>query len=119
MRKRDDTVRTEAAIVFPLLPGKREALEQFVAELQKRNEEHRKLHATVEHESWFLQPTPKGDVVIVYLVSPDSTEVFAELAVSRQPFAIWFREQVLELSGLDFTILPPFSLPSRILHWER
>ena len=115
----DDSARAEAAIVFPLLPGKREALEQFVTTLVARNTEHRELHASVQHESWFLQPTPQGDVVIVYLMSPDPTEVFAELAVSRLPFAVWFRDQVLELSGMDLTLLPPFSLPCRILHWER
>ncbi len=66
-----------------------------------------------------MQPTPQGDLVIVYLESPDPMEVFAELAVSKGAFEVWFRAQVLELSGMDLTMLPPFSLPTRILHRMR
>jgi len=110
----------ETAIVFPLLPGKRLALAQFVETLQgARRQEHDKTHAGVCHESWFLQPTNQGDVVIVYLQSPDPTEVFAELAVSQEAFAVWFREQVMELSGMDLTLFPPFNLPQRVLHRVR
>lgn len=112
--------KMEAAIVFPLLPGKRHALAQFVSEL---NGEHRaahdRSHSMVSRESWFMQPTPQGDLVIVYLESPDPTEVFAELAVSRNAFEVWFRAQVLNLTGMDLTMLPPFCLPTRILHCVR
>ncbi len=112
--------KTEATIVFPLLPGKRLALEQFVRELvEERREAHDRSHRTVLSESWFLQPTPQGDLVIVYLEAGDPTEVFAELAVSQEPFEVWFRAQVMALSGMDLTMLPPFCLPTRILHRTR
>jgi hypothetical protein len=110
----------EAAIVFPLLPGKRIALEQFIRELTgEHHAAHDRSHSMVTRESWFMQPTPQGDLVIVYLESPDPMEVFAELAVSKGAFEVWFRAQVLELSGMDLTMLPPFSLPTRILHRMR
>ncbi len=111
---------TEAAIVFPLLPGKRLVLERFIRELtEEHRTAHDRSHRTVTSESWFLQPTAQGDLVIVYLKTPDPTEVFAELAVSQEPFEVWFRAQVLELTGMDLTMLPPFCLPTRILHRER
>lgn len=66
-----------------------------------------------------MQPTPQADLVIVYLESPDPMEVFAELAVSKGAFEVWFRAQVLELTGMDLTMLPPFCLPTRILHRMR
>ena len=66
-----------------------------------------------------MQPTPQGDLVIVYLEAPDPTEVFAELAVSTGAFEVWFRAQVRELTGMDLTMLPPFCLPTRILHRVR
>ncbi len=112
--------KMEAAIVFPLLPGKRLALEQFVRELTgERRADHDLFHILVARESWFLQPTPQGDLVIVYLESPDPAEVFAELAVSQNAFEVWFRAQVLDLTGMDLTMLPPFCLPTRILHRVR
>ncbi len=116
----EPTETTEAAIVFPLLAGKRERLMVFLAELNGvRRSEHRETHATVQWESWFLQPTPQGDLVIVYLEAPDPMEVFVDLAVSATPFALWFRQNVLELTGVDLALLPPFALPTRLLHWRR
>ena len=110
----------EAAIVFPLLPGKRHALAQFVSELNGEHcAAHDRSHSMVSRESWFMQPTPQGDLVIVYLESPDPTEVFAELAVSRNAFEVWFRAQVLDLTGMDLAMLPPFCVPTRILHRVR
>ena len=111
---------TEAAIVFPLLPGKREMLTAFIAELSGAlRDAHQENHASVQWESWFFQPTPQGDLVIVYLQAQDPMEVFVDLAVSQTPFAVWFRRQALELTGIDLALLPPFSLPQRLLHWQR
>ena len=57
-----------------------------------------------------MQPTPAADLVIVYLESPDPTEVFAELAVSKGEFEVWFRAQVLELRNRQTIIAPQFRL---------
>ena len=110
---------TESAITFPLLPGKRQALAEFIAQLEEKQTEHDSTHANVTHESWFLQETPRGDVVIVYLKAADTIDVFAKMAVSKAPFANWFREQVRDLTGVDLVLLPPFSLPERVFHRGR
>ena len=107
----------ESAIVFPLRSGKRLDLAKFVKTLsEERAEEHAQTHKSIVSESWFLQPTPQGDLVVVYLRAPDPMEVFVDLAVSEEPFAVWFRDQVLELSGMDLNMLPPFNLSQRIFH---
>lgn len=107
----------ECAIVFPLLPGKQPAFEAFVRKLTEEcRSAHDQSHRTVTHESWFLQSTPQGDLVIVYLVSPDPREVFAELAISEGKFETWFRSQVLDLTGQNLALLPPFCPPTRMLH---
>ena len=110
----------EAAIVFPLLPRKNLAMAQFLHELtEKHRYSHDRSHHMVLRESWFLQATLRGDLVIVYLEAPDPMEVFAELSVSKGEFEVWFRSQVLDLTGMDLTMLPPFCLPVRILHRVR
>ena len=120
VRKKTAMTTMEAAIVFPLLPGKRLALAEFISELTgARRASHDRSHGLVIRESWFMQPTPAADLVIVYLESPDPMEVFAELAVSKGEFEVWFRAQVRELTGMDLTMLPPFCLPTRILHRVR
>ncbi len=107
----------ESAIVFPLRSGKRLDLAQFIKTLsEERAGEHEQTHKNIVSESWFLQPTPQGDLVIIYLRAQDPMEVFVDLAVSEEPFAIWFRHQVLELSGMDLNMLPPFNLSQRIFH---
>ena len=110
----------ETAMVFPLLPGKRAALGLFTDTLATvYQRDHDAMHSCVIEERWFVQAAPQGEVVIVYLQGTDPALVFADLAVSKQPFAIWFREQVLELTGVDLALLPPFNLPECIFRRSR
>lgn len=110
----------ETALVFPVLPGKRPAMEKFVLALNgERREAHDATHASVEEERWFFQSAPQGDVVIVYLRGADPALVFADIAVSTEPFSVWFREQTLEITGVDLALLPPFNLPECIFQRSR
>ena len=45
-------------------------------------------------ESWFLQSTPQGDLLMVHFDSPDPAMVITSLAMSEEPFDVWFRTQV-------------------------
>ena len=73
---------------------------------------------TVTKESWFLQETPMGDFIIVHLHAPDPEKVHAGLAASDEPFDVWFKAQVLELTGIDISTPPP-SQPKQILQWVK
>ena len=109
----------EASVVFPLLPGKREALAEFVEKLNgERHAEYVASQVTVVQESWFVQPTPMGDLIIVHLEAPDPLAVFAGLAVSEEPFDAWFRAQVQDITGVDLTQMPP-GLPERVFHYVK
>ena len=113
-------MQTETAFVFPLLPGKRPALAQFVEVLGNEwRAEHDRIHVSISRENWFVQATEKGDIVIVYLETSDPYEVFANLAISQEPFQVWFRAQVLELTGLNLALVPPFSMPEMIFQRTR
>lgn len=110
---------TELALIFPLLPGKREALTEFAeALLGPRRAEYEASQVTVVKESWFLQPTPIGDMVVVHFEAPDPAMVLAGLAASEEAFDVWFREQIQQLSGLDLT-QPSSQMPERVFHWAR
>ena len=88
------------------------------AMMGERKAEYVKSQVTVTRESWFLQPTPQGDLLVVHFESPDPGAVFAGLAESQEPFDVWFRDQVLEITGFDLTE-PLAGLPPRIFHWQR
>lgn len=112
--------RIETALVFPLLPGKRQGLEAFIQALRTEwHSAHDRSHAGITEERWFVQSAPQGDVVIVYLYGPDPAMVFADLAVSEEPFALWFREGVQDLTGVNLALLPPFNLPECVFQRSR
>jgi hypothetical protein len=55
--------------------------------------------------------------VLVWFESPDPEQSFAELAQDSSDFAVWFRAQVKEVSGVDLTA-PPEGGPELVLDWE-
>ena len=109
----------ELGIVFPMLPGKRPALEAFAGALAgPRRDEYASSQISVLQESWFVQNTPGGDLIIVHLEAADPGAVFANLAASREPFDIWFREQTHDITGIDLTQMPA-ALPEKVFQWAR
>lgn len=110
----------ESAIVFPILPGKRPDLDKFVQAIAVDwKAEHARIYRHIQSESWFLQATPQGDLLIVYIKATEPMDIFIEFALSEEPFAIWFRQSVLHLCGINLALMPPFNLPERILHCDR
>jgi hypothetical protein len=106
-------------MMFPLLPGKREALAEFAAALSgPRREEFEAAQISVQRESWFLQTTPAADLLVVHFEADDPMGVFTRLAASEQPFDVWFKEQVREISGVDLT-QPVGPLSERVFSWKR
>jgi len=110
---------TEAGIAFPLLPGKRDALDRLVRALTgERKSEYDTAQATVLRESWFVQSTPQGDLIIVHFDAPDVEAVFAGLATSQEPFDVWFRDQVLDITGVDLSQPSP-GTSECVFQWRR
>lgn len=109
----------ENAFFVPLLPDKKEAAIAFAnTMMNERRGEFDNAQTTVTKESWFLQETPHGDFLIIYYHSPDPDKVHAALAVSEEPFDIWFRSQVLDITGIDIPT-PLGNLPKQVLAWSR
>lgn len=109
----------ENAFFVPILPGKTDAAIAFAnALMNERKSELDNAQTTVTMESWFLQQTPMGDFIIVYHVSPNGNAVHEALAASTEPFDVWFREQVLDVTGIDLT-QSMGELPKQILNWSK
>lgn len=106
-------------MAFPLIPGKTEQMKSVARQLvTERKEEFENAQETVSKEQWFIQPTPIGDMIIVSFECPDPAAVFSGMASSQEPFETWFREQVLECSGVDLSI-PMTTFPEQILDWRK
>jgi hypothetical protein len=104
---------------FPLLPGKTEAAKEFAKTcmISKRTEYAVALKSQgVTKESWFLQKTPQGDMVIVHFEADDVEKAFEAQAKSKAPFDVWFKQQVKSITGVDLEQPSDEAPPEEIFH---
>jgi hypothetical protein len=106
---------------FPILPGKVEAARAFAKDTmsaQRSGYEESQKRGGITRETWSIQETPDGNAfVLVWFESPDPEKSFAELAQESSDFAVWFRQQVKEVSGVDLTE-PQEGGPELVLDWK-
>ena len=90
-------------LAVPVLPGKESQARQFGASIkQKKNDwEKSEKRLGMSKEAWFLQQSPQGSMLIVYIEANDVGKVFTGFAQSRDPFDVWFKDQVKAISGVD------------------
>jgi len=105
------------ASAFPVLPGKEEALRQFTEQMAgpRRSEyqaSRRRLGITIERS--YLQHTPQGSIVIVYTEAAHPEQLLERIAASQEPFDLWFKQQLQNIHGVDFTQPPPGPPPELI-----
>ncbi len=91
------------AFVAPILPGKTEQWKNWMGELNgPRKQEY--MDARQKYgfrERAFFQPTPQGDYVIITLEGDDPIRSFRDWALSGDPFAQWFVQNVKDIHGFD------------------
>jgi hypothetical protein len=106
---------------FPILSGKVEAARAFAKETmgaQRSGFDESQKRGGITRETWSIQETPDGNAfVLVWFESPDPEKSFAELAQDSSDFAVWFRERVKEVSGVDLAE-PPEGGPELVLEWK-
>ena len=62
---------------------------------------------------------PGGDQFVAYFDSPDVNQVMSEFVQSQDPFDLWFKDQVREVTGLDLNNPPAdMELPELISIYE-
>ena len=105
---------------FPLLPGKREALQVFVTELSERRRETDEFYKAfgVTRESVYIQKMPQGDRVIVCTDLGDVVSPARAFAAEQAPFNAWFKAKVLELTGFDLNVQPLGPDSTQLFDWR-
>jgi hypothetical protein len=105
---------------FPVLPGREADARKFAQETLDRREEFgaSQQRLAVTREEWALQQTPMGSLVIVRFETDDVERAFAGLAESSEPFDVWFRQRVLDITGVDLSAPMESPPPEIILDWS-
>jgi hypothetical protein len=108
------------ALAFPLLSGKSTELHTFAQDLLGRRQaefaaSQRRIGVTQEH--WFHQVTPAGDLIVVVLEAADPAAALAGIAGSQDPFDVWQKARILDISGVDMNQPPAGPLPEHVLAW--
>ena len=106
--------------IAPLLPGKTETDRAAMTSCWRgeRKEAYvgsrRRLGIT--REAIFIQPTPSGDVAVVYWEADDVEAALKGMATSHDPFDEWFRDHVREVHGID--IEDGFPPPEQVMDFR-
>jgi hypothetical protein len=88
------------AIALPILPGKTEQWKHYCQEMTgpRRSEyEASRKRVGITREVAFLEQTPQGDMVVVYIEAQDVQRAITGPGMSQEPFDVWFREHSILL----------------------
>ena len=105
---------------FPLRAS-RAALEAFAAQLNgQRSAEAAQFyrHYGIRRESWHVQDTAHGSWVIAVTELGDPDEAASRYAQATEGFHVWFKNQVLALSGVDPNIAPLGPPTTEVFCWS-
>lgn len=69
----------------------------------------------VTHESWYLQQTEQGPWVIGLTQVRDVAESAPRFASGDQGFVAWFKQQILDLTGVDSST-EPLGPPTKLVY---
>ena len=104
----------QTCLVVPLLAGKAEATREFYREVEgSRNDAFRESEERlgITRGIAWLAHADAGDTVVVHIESDDFAKTLGQFSQSQDDFDLWFKERVLDLSGLDLNDPPEMELP--------
>ena len=106
------------AMALPVPPGKTQALEQHIAEAV----EHEDFEDTLKgfgilHESWHIQETPQGDLLIMVFEADDPLAMLGDFSQSEKDLPVMQKEFLKETLGIDLTQPPPGPPSRTIFSW--
>ena len=99
-----DSFQPDGIIAARMYPVKSvDAVKELVADLHAKPAETRDFYDSFEvKETWFVQETPNGPfAIVVTSMHGDVAGNVKAYAESTDPFAVWFKQRVIDVSGVD------------------
>ena len=75
-------------------------------------------HYGVDNESWHVQQTPNGPWVIAVTELANPEEAARRYADATEAFHVWFKHQVLSLTGIDPNETPLGPPTTEVFAWS-
>jgi hypothetical protein len=98
--------RRFSVFAMPLVPGGAETVRRMRREAlgprRSEYEESRRRLGITDERAW-IQSTPAGEMVLVYVEAEDPQRALRGMAESQEPFDAWFRQYIREAHGVDIT----------------
>jgi len=107
------------AMAIPIPPGKTAALEQHIAEATQHEDFENTLRGFgITHESWHVQATPAGELLILVFQADDPLSMLAEFSQSQDELPVWQKEFLADALGIDLSQPPPGPPSRSIFEWS-
>jgi hypothetical protein len=116
-----NTFVASLALSYPILPGKTEAAKKLFEAIKTekwKEFDQSQRRSGIKKERDFLQTTPIGDMVILYMESDDFQRAFTEFGNSKDPFDMWLKQELKDISGIDFSEPAPGTMPQELMTYD-
>jgi hypothetical protein len=117
-----DFLMQSTCLAVPILAGKTDsvrAMFKTIKEEKMKDYLRVQKNAGVKKEEDFLQVTPMGDMLLLYIESKDIQKTFMTFAASKDPFDLWFIEEMKKNTGVDFSQPMPGPLPEMLMSYHK
>jgi len=107
-------------LVMPILPGKTDAARAFLRDLdgpRKADFDQSERRIGITKELWYLAALPTGDQLVGYMEAADFGAAVAQFSASKDPFDLWFKSRMADVTGVDFNNIPPGFAPPELLSY--
>jgi len=107
-------------LAMPVLPDKSGDARRFLRQLdtEKRTEfDASERRIGITKEVWYLATLSAGDQLIGYMESSDFNGALQGFVASRDPFDLWFKQQMLAVTGVDLNNPPADMKPPELLSY--
>ena len=98
--------RRFSVFAMPLVPGGADTVrrmrEEALGPRRSEYEESRRRLGISEERAW-IQSTPAGEMVLVYLEAEDPQRALQGMAESQEPYDVWFRQYIQDAHGVDIS----------------
>ena len=107
-------------MALPILPGKTKAVKAMFKKIKEQkwaDYERVQKNQGITKERDFLQATPQGDFLLIYIESENVQKTFEAFTASKDPFDLWYIDEMKKNTGVDFS-LPAGPLPEMLISYK-